>query len=279
MSVCGITIRHAPVAQLVEHETFNLVVAGSIPAGRTDTIGRNGSGIPVSHQSTWPGFLYRLVSLRTPQCPGTLGGAGNNPKYESREASSTVEIAMNSPARFPYIPGSRSRWPACYKSQKPTKATAIRFCSTAPRPRSATTSRWGSSAATGPARARCCAILLGEEELDSGEVVRHPSLRLGYLRQHDPFLPGETALEFLMRDSGQPDWKCGEVAGQFELKGAYLDGPDRQALRRLADAREAGGPAAARAEPAAARRADELPRPAHADSARTLPARASGRRA
>jgi ATP-binding cassette subfamily F protein 3 len=68
-------------------------------------------------------------------------------------------------------------------------------------------------------------ILLGEETLDSGEVFRHPSLRLGYLRQHDPFLPGETALEFLMRDSEQPDWKCGEVAGQFELKGAYLNGP------------------------------------------------------
>src|SRR5437868_403190 len=68
-------------------------------------------------------------------------------------------------------------------------------------------------------------ILLGEEELDGGEVVRHPSLRLGYLRQHDPFLPGETALGFLMRDSEQPDWKCGEVAGRFELKGAYLDGP------------------------------------------------------
>src|SRR3984885_13570653 len=68
-------------------------------------------------------------------------------------------------------------------------------------------------------------ILLGEEELERGEVVRHPRLRLGYLRQHDPFQPGETALEFLMRDSGQPDWKCGEVAGQFELKGAYLEGP------------------------------------------------------
>jgi ATP-binding cassette, subfamily F, member 3 len=68
-------------------------------------------------------------------------------------------------------------------------------------------------------------VLLGEEELDSGEVIRHPSLRLGYLRQHDPFLPEETALGFLMRDSGQPDWKCGEVAGQFELKGAYLEGP------------------------------------------------------
>ncbi len=68
-------------------------------------------------------------------------------------------------------------------------------------------------------------VLLGEEELDSGEVIRHPNLRLGYLRQHDPFQPGETSLEYLMRDSGQPDWRCGEVAGQFEVKGAYLDGP------------------------------------------------------
>jgi ATP-binding cassette, subfamily F, member 3 len=68
-------------------------------------------------------------------------------------------------------------------------------------------------------------ILLGEEELDQGEVLRHPKLRLGYLRQHDAFLADETVLEFLMRDSAQPDWRCGEVAAQFELKGAYLDGP------------------------------------------------------
>src|SRR3954451_4439883 len=66
-------------------------------------------------------------------------------------------------------------------------------------------------------------ILLGEEELDSGAVIRSSSLRLGYLRQHDPFLPGETPLQFLMRDSGAPEWKCGEVAGQFELKGEYLN--------------------------------------------------------
>ncbi len=68
-------------------------------------------------------------------------------------------------------------------------------------------------------------VLLGEEELEKGEVIRHPKLRLGYLRQHDPFLPGETALDFLMRDSGQPDWKCGEVAGRFEVKNDYLEGP------------------------------------------------------
>jgi len=68
-------------------------------------------------------------------------------------------------------------------------------------------------------------IILGEEELDSGEIIRHPRLRLGYLRQHDPFRPGETPLEFLVRDSGKPDWKCGEVAGDFELKGPLLTGP------------------------------------------------------
>jgi ATP-binding cassette subfamily F protein 3 len=68
-------------------------------------------------------------------------------------------------------------------------------------------------------------ILLGDEELDRGEIIRHPKLRLGYLRQHDPFLPGETALEFLLRDSGQPDWKCGEVAGDFELKSEKLNSP------------------------------------------------------
>jgi ATP-binding cassette, subfamily F, member 3 len=68
-------------------------------------------------------------------------------------------------------------------------------------------------------------VILGEEELDHGEVIKSSQLRLGYLRQHDPFLPGETAHEFLMRDSGQPDWKCGEVAGEFELKGDYLYGP------------------------------------------------------
>ncbi len=68
-------------------------------------------------------------------------------------------------------------------------------------------------------------VLMGDEELDAGEVIRHPKLRVGYLRQHDPFEPHESAMDFLMRDSGQPDWKCGEVAAQFEIKGDYLNGP------------------------------------------------------
>jgi ATP-binding cassette subfamily F protein 3 len=85
--------------------------------------------------------------------------------------------------------------------------------------------KYGFVGRNGAGKSTLCRILLGDEELDSGQVVRHPRLRLGYLRQHDPFLPGETVLEFLLRDSGQPEWKCGEVAGRFELKGPYLEGP------------------------------------------------------
>ena len=68
-------------------------------------------------------------------------------------------------------------------------------------------------------------ILLGDEELDSGEVIKHPNLRVGYLRQHDPFEPEESAMDFLIRDSDRPDWKCGEVAARFAIKGDYLYGP------------------------------------------------------
>jgi ATP-binding cassette subfamily F protein 3 len=79
----------------------------------------------------------------------------------------------------------------------------------------------------GAGKSTLCRILLGDEELDAGEVVRSKKLRLGYLRQHDPFLDGETVLDFLMRDSGQPDWRCGEIAWQFQLPDAMLHQPVR----------------------------------------------------
>jgi len=80
----------------------------------------------------------------------------------------------------------------------------------------------------GAGKSTICRVLLGDEELDAGDVVRGRNLRLGYLRQHDPFLPGETVREFLMRDSGQPDWRCGEVAWQFQFPDAVLDRPVKE---------------------------------------------------
>jgi len=68
-------------------------------------------------------------------------------------------------------------------------------------------------------------ILTGKEEADSGEVFGHRILRLGVLEQHNPFGTDETVLGFLERDSGQPDWRCGELAGRFGIKGADLSGP------------------------------------------------------
>ncbi|MCC7473852.1 MAG: ABC-F family ATP-binding cassette domain-containing protein [Pirellulales bacterium] len=80
----------------------------------------------------------------------------------------------------------------------------------------------------GAGKSTVCRVLLGHEELDAGEVVRGRQLRIGYLRQHDPFRPGETVREFLMRDSGQPDWRCGEVAWQFQFPDAMLERPVRE---------------------------------------------------
>ena len=80
----------------------------------------------------------------------------------------------------------------------------------------------------GAGKSTLCRILLGEEDLDAGEVVKSKKLRLGYLRQHDPFEPGETVEGFLMRDSGQPDWRCGQVAWQFALTDAMLHSPVKE---------------------------------------------------
>ncbi|MCH2113365.1 MAG: ATP-binding cassette domain-containing protein [Pirellulales bacterium] len=75
----------------------------------------------------------------------------------------------------------------------------------------------------GAGKSTLCQVLLGDEGLDAGEVVRSRKLRLGYLRQHDPFHDGETVLGFLKRDSGQAEWRCGEIAWQFQLPDAMLD--------------------------------------------------------
>lgn len=80
----------------------------------------------------------------------------------------------------------------------------------------------------GAGKSTVCRILLGEEELDAGEVVRSKKLRLGYLRQHDPFLPEETVMEFLVRDSQQPDWRCGQVAWRFALSDDMLGRPVKE---------------------------------------------------
>ena len=74
----------------------------------------------------------------------------------------------------------------------------------------------------GAGKSTLCRILLGQEQLDSGQLETMTGLRTAHLEQHDDFPPGESALGFLMRRSGQADWRCGEAAGSFAIKGEML---------------------------------------------------------
>jgi ATP-binding cassette, subfamily F, member 3 len=68
-------------------------------------------------------------------------------------------------------------------------------------------------------------ILAGLEPADRGTVERMPQLRLGYLEQHEDFLPDETVREYLRRKSEEPDWACDRMAGKFDLKKDRLEMP------------------------------------------------------
>ena len=62
-------------------------------------------------------------------------------------------------------------------------------------------------------------ILIEEEHLDSGTVIRSKDLRLGYLSQHDHWNPGETGNEYLERTTLLPLW-------EVKAKGRDLQMPE-----------------------------------------------------
>ncbi|MBI2093913.1 MAG: ABC-F family ATP-binding cassette domain-containing protein [Candidatus Omnitrophica bacterium] len=70
----------------------------------------------------------------------------------------------------------------------------------------------------GAGKSTLCKIIIGQDTADSGKVIQSADLRLSYLEQHDLFTPEETVLDFLMRHTGQEAWRCGKVAGRFQLK-------------------------------------------------------------
>ena len=77
----------------------------------------------------------------------------------------------------------------------------------------------------GAGKSTLCKIITGHEEADAGTVVKSQSLRLSYLEQHDPYGLDETVMAFLTRYTGKEAWRCGEIAGQFQLKNELLDTP------------------------------------------------------
>ena len=69
----------------------------------------------------------------------------------------------------------------------------------------------------GAGKSTLCRILTGQEEADSGSIIKNSELRLSYLEQHDPFHPGETVVDFLPRYTGKEEWECAEMTARFQI--------------------------------------------------------------
>jgi len=60
-------------------------------------------------------------------------------------------------------------------------------------------------------------IITGEETADSGDLIIHADTNIGYLKQTEDWQEGESALKYLERQSGRPEWRARQVASKFEL--------------------------------------------------------------
>lgn len=59
--------------------------------------------------------------------------------------------------------------------------------------------------------------LVGDLELDSGEIIRSRELRLGYLKQHDDFDPDESVEDFLSKGTITPIWELKKLGSDLGL--------------------------------------------------------------
>ena len=66
----------------------------------------------------------------------------------------------------------------------------------------------------------CFEFSNGDQELDSGVIVKSQSLRMAYLSQHDTWEAGETGNDYLSRTSTLPLWQV-KAAGSSPPKGSF----------------------------------------------------------
>lgn len=65
-------------------------------------------------------------------------------------------------------------------------------------------------------------MIVGDEAPDSGQILIYDIARLGYLKQQDTFVDGETSLHFLERKTGKAEWECAQMLGKFQIKNELL---------------------------------------------------------
>ena len=85
--------------------------------------------------------------------------------------------------------------------------------------------RIGLIGANGAGKTTLFKMILGQDEITGGQVVFHPTARLGYLEQQEVFPEGETVMQYLVRISGCESWECGKMASTFEITHERLEAP------------------------------------------------------
>ena len=68
-------------------------------------------------------------------------------------------------------------------------------------------------------------VLVGDEELDSGQVIRSQHLRLGYLAQHENFRADETVQEHICHEALMAEWELQELARGLGIQDAQWERP------------------------------------------------------
>ncbi len=68
-------------------------------------------------------------------------------------------------------------------------------------------------------------ILIGEEDLNQGQVVKSKELRLGYLSQHDLWGPEETGNTYLERTCSMPLWQIKSLGRELQVSEDYFEKP------------------------------------------------------
>ncbi len=85
--------------------------------------------------------------------------------------------------------------------------------------------RVGFVGANGAGKTTLLRMILGQEGIDGGQVVFHPTARLGYLEQHERIPAEERVLDYLVRVSGREPWECAKAAAAFALTPNDLERP------------------------------------------------------
>lgn len=68
-------------------------------------------------------------------------------------------------------------------------------------------------------------ILIGQEDLDSGKIIKSQSLRLGYLSQHDNWLPDETGNSYLEKICIIPVWQAKALGKELQVSEEFFSKP------------------------------------------------------